>query len=236
MTSSVKEAVPRGVNGIKGVIWDLDGTLLDTEELSSQALQMVLDPFEKKEDWELKKKLLGRRAPEWCEIVIEELGLDRQKISADEIHSGWEANLKELIPLVEKCEGAEAITQYFSEISVPQAIATSSLRESVKIKRLKHEEMFGRMEFVVTGDLVSKGKPDPSIYLLAASKLGLQPSECIAFEDSMAGLESAVAAGMKCIAIVDPRWNEEEREAFFEKGASLVGTSLSALEDILGAM
>ena len=215
--------------GIKAVVWDLDGTLLDTEQLSSQALQMVLDPFQKVENWELKKKLLGRRAPEWCEIVIEEFDMNQQ-ITAKEIHLQWEHNLNELCPRVEKCKGAEKLTEHFSEVGIPQAIATSSLSGAVALKRRNHEDMFARMSFVVTGEMVSRGKPDPSIYTLAARKLGVQPHECLAFEDSMAGLESAVAAGMQCIAVVDSRWNEEEVQAFLHKGAV---RAVKTLDDVM---
>ena len=214
----------------KAVVWDLDGTLLDTETLSSRALQQVLDPFDKQEDWDLKKKLLGRRAPEWCNIVIEEFGLE-QVITADEIQRSWENHLKVLCPLVTKCKGAEAITALLDrDANIPQAIATSSRTESVNIKRKTHEPMFARMQHIVCGDQVSIGKPHPEIYLLAASKLGVDPVECIAVEDSSAGVESAVAAGMFCIAVVDCRFTDEEIEDQFRgKGA---GAVVPSLEDV----
>ena len=56
---------------IKAVIFDLDGTLLDTETLSTQAMQMVLDRYDKQSTWELKKKILGMAGPMWSNIVVE---------------------------------------------------------------------------------------------------------------------------------------------------------------------
>lgn len=72
-------------------------------------------------------------------------------------------------------------------------------------KRSKHEDMFQYMQVIITGDMVEKGKPNPDIFLLAAKSLNADPKYCLAFEDSLAGVQSASAAGMKCIALPDSR-------------------------------
>jgi beta-phosphoglucomutase-like phosphatase (HAD superfamily) len=210
------------------VVWDLDGTLLDTETLSSQALQQVLDPFSKLEDWELKKKLLGRRAPDWCEIAISERDLVG-KITPDEMHAQWESNLSALCPQVNKCSGAISCTEYFDSVGAPQAIATSSTAPAVVLKREKHEDIFSKMKLVVTGDQVDNGKPAPDIYQHAASLLGVQGTDCLAFEDSLAGVRSAVAAGMTCFAVVDERFEESELACFQECAYKVVRSLDEAL-------
>ena len=191
------------------VVWDLDGTLLDTETLSSKSLQQVFDPFGQVEDWELKKKLLGRRAPDWCVVAIKEKNLV-DKITPEEMHLQWERNLSAMCPQVEKCVGALSCTEYFANIGVPQAIATSSTAVSVKKKRVNHEDIFSKMLHIVTGEQVENGKPAPDIYQHAASMLGVAGGDCLAFEDSLAGVKSAVAAGMTCFAVVDERFEEDE--------------------------
>jgi beta-phosphoglucomutase-like phosphatase (HAD superfamily) len=195
------------------VVWDLDGTLLDTEILSTQALNQCLEPFNAHCDWILKKKLLGRRAPDWCTVVINERKL-HGKITPNEMHQQWEHNLNELCPLVDKCKGAMSIVNYFTTMNVSQSIATSSTRPAVVLKRKKHEDLFSQMTHVTTGDQVKNGKPAPDMYLHAAQLLGLGASKCIAFEDSLAGVKSAVSAGMCCFAIVDERFEEKDLVEF----------------------
>ena len=106
--------------------------------------------------------------------------------------------------------GALSCTEYFANLSVPQSIATSSTAISVQKKRIKHEDIFSNMLHIITGEQVENGKPAPDIYQHAASLLGVAGGDCLAFEDSLAGVKSAVAAGMTCIAVVDERFEEDE--------------------------
>jgi pseudouridine-5'-monophosphatase len=75
------------------------------------------------------------------------------------------------------------------------------------IKITNHQEMFDKMDLIICGDhpLVSRGKPSPDIYLLAAGLLGVAPEECLVFEDALAGVQAAVEAGMSVVGCPDPR-------------------------------
>lgn len=85
---------------------------------------------------------------------------------------------------------------------VPKAVATSTARERA-LWKLERAGIAGRFDAVVCGDEVSRGKPAPDIFLLAAERLGVPPAECAGFEDSPAGLLSLHAAGIRSIFIKD---------------------------------
>jgi len=196
---------------IEAIIFDLDGTLLNTEVLATIALNMSIEEFDVRVEWELKKRLLGLRPHEWTTLVIDELGLEG-KIAPKELARRWEQNLEPLRNQAEEMPGAYTLTEQINNLCVPQAIATSSTEEAVLGKREKHEILFGRMAHVITGDdpEVHKGKPAPDIYLLAAERLNVNPEKCLVFEDAVAGVKAAKAAGMKVVAVPDPKLDKSE--------------------------
>lgn len=219
---------------VRGVLWDLDGTLLDTETLSTEAMQKVITEIAPSVDgrsWQLKRQILGMRAPEWCELLLNELNL-QDKIEPKDFAKRWEQNLNSLCPQIVKCEGAEELTAHFANLNIRQVIATSSSSEAVDQKKKNHTDLFKRMECVVTGDQVSRGKPDPMIFQMAAETLGLEAFSCLAFEDSLAGVQSAHAAGATVIAVIDKRFTDAERHQF-DKYCYSVNTSLLDCRKIL---
>jgi len=193
---------------LQAVVFDLDGTLLDTETLSAQAIQNVLVQAgcEKEFSWALRAQLFGLRGPEWSALVVDTLEM-RGRLEPEVLVDRWEAELNTLCVNVSKVAGAETLTAALAARGVPMAIATSSRREAVDVKRRKHDALFARMTAVVCGDdpEVQRGKPAPDIYLAAARRLGVEPTRCLAFEDALAGVQSARAAGMHVCALPDPR-------------------------------
>ena len=81
-------------------------------------------------------------------------------------------------------------------------MATSTRREIVD-RYLKETKIYDYFQFIITGDVVSNGKPHPEIYVTACNKFGREPKECIAIEDSINGIKSASSAGMKVIMVPD---------------------------------
>lgn len=132
-----------------------------------------------------------------------------------ELANAWETNLSALSSQVQACRGARELVEAAAELGLPLAIATSSSYHAVAKKRVRHECMFRHIKTIVAGDdpAIKNGKPAPDMYLEAAKRLGVDPSECLVFEDSMSGVKSGKAAGCLVVAIPDPRMDKDIFEA-----------------------
>lgn len=129
---------------------------------------------------------------------------------------------------VEACKGAADLVQAFANAGLPMAIATSSRQAGVAKKRKRHEHIFKHMNVIVCGDdpAVHHGKPSPDIYFHAARLLGVDPEECLIFEDAMAGVQAGKATKAHVIAIPDPRMDS----ATFKAVADLVLADLTCFD------
>ena len=122
-------------------------------------------------------------------------------------------------------EGAIELLNYIDKIGKPKAVATSSDYGSAK-KKLQHSGILHFFDHIIGGDQVVRSKPDPAIYLKAASTLLTEPSKCLVFEDSKNGVKAAVAAGMTVVQIPDLIFPDKE---LLEMGHIV----LKSLKDIL---
>lgn len=183
---------------IKAVIFDMDGLMVDTEPLYSQAMQQVAIKRGKSFTLELKQKMMGRVAIDSMRIFKEALRLDE---SPEEILEEREEIYGKLIADgVNPMPGLFKVLELLNKMGIKKAIASSSKRCWIEliINKLGIEKQF---EIIVCGQEIERGKPNPDIYLLAAKKLNIRPEECLVLEDTVSGLTGAKAANMKCIAI-----------------------------------
>jgi beta-phosphoglucomutase-like phosphatase (HAD superfamily) len=199
------------------VIWDLDGTLLDTESLSDAAMLSALSPppsvlsaIGSALPNALKRATLGLPSEQWAPLVLDFFRPlyppDRPlSLTAPELAARWETALGLLLPSALPMPGALPLAAGFASLGLPQAIATSSSAGAVEEKRRAAPKLFGLMSSVTCGDDpdLKKGKPAPDIFLLAAARLSLPPESCLAFEDSLAGCRAAKAAGCRVVAVPD---------------------------------
>lgn len=186
----------------EGIIFDLDGTLLDTEPLYSEATQMVLDPFGQTFSPELKKRCMGGDSRVSAQMTIDEYDLP---MSVDEYLHEREVYLLKLFPDSPEIEGAGEFVTTLADKDVPIGLATSSHQHLCDIKLL-HKTWRSSFHSIVCGDdqAVKKGKPEPDIFLRCAELIDIPASDCVVFEDSPTGIKAARAAGMRVIGINSP--------------------------------
>lgn len=212
-----------------GFIFDLDGTLIDFETASHQALNKPVQRFGKQVDWSLHAQIVGKKRVAWTQQLLETLEIPQEQLTAKQYGDEWHLLVAESFHTMPKMPGAlEFVRRIRSEY--PQAklaIATSSERANVQLKMSYHQELLDMFQVVVTGDEVTNGKPAPDIFLLAAQRIGVSPSKCIVVEDSPFGVQGGVAAGCYTLAIPDDRMVGNEN-AFTQ--ADIVVKTLKAVD------
>jgi len=185
------------VNNFCAVIFDLDGVIADTHPLHTIAWRRLLEEQGKKPtEAELAVIREGKKR---TDILVQFFGA----LSAEEIYNLGVRKDELLRTASEKVKPVAGLIEFLDELEtfqIPKAVATSASRLRAE-KILSELHLSKRFVAVITGDDVQRGKPDPSIFLLAANHLGSRASEVLVIEDSIAGVRAAKSAGMKCVGL-----------------------------------
>lgn len=187
---------------IKAVIFDMDGLLIDSEPLWQQAEVEVFVQIGVPLTLEMTKQTTGLRVDEVVEYWHSRYPWDGP--SAQEVGDLVVARLIERVDVAgTPMSGVDALVELFAREGLPMAIASSSseiIIDAVMNKLKIHDHL----AVIHSAEHEPYGKPHPGVYITAAEKLGVKPSECLAFEDSANGVLAAKAAKMICIAVPDP--------------------------------
>ena len=205
---------------IKGAIFDLDGTLLDTEPIYDEAAQKVINEFGngKKIEWEIKKKVIGTSAKVHSKIFVDSYEI---KLTPEEFKKKRDQLLIEPFKKCKFMKGAKQTTHKCKyEYHLKVGIATSSSKSNYENKTNHLKDWLKEdIDMVITGDdkRIKNGKPAPDIFILAAKDLGLEPKECIIFEDALSGVTAAIKSGAKIVvAIPDPRQKADVENLIYD--------------------
>jgi HAD superfamily hydrolase (TIGR01509 family) len=184
------------------VVFDMDGVLVDSEQLWDEVRQVYTREVGGTFTPEATHAMMGMSSPEWSRYMAEFLGVPGtpQQINAD-IVERMLARYGEDPPLI---PGAvDAVRRIATRW--PLAIASSSNPELIEVV-LRVAGIDGLFRTAVSSQEVAHGKPAPDVYLEAARRLGVEPARCAAVEDSHAGIRSAKAAGMHVVAVPNPHF------------------------------
>jgi haloacid dehalogenase superfamily, subfamily IA, variant 3 with third motif having DD or ED len=211
---------------IRAAIFDMDGTLIDTEAAHYRSYAEV----SRRIGWPLSDEILSAMvgiSRDLNEVMLaERLGpgfpLARFYEEGDALFRAALETGVELRP------GALLILDHFRDAGIPLALATSTMGGLAE-QRLAQAGLIDYFDVIVTRSDVAEPKPHPEPYLLAAGRLGFEPAECVAVEDSHAGVISATSAGIATFMVPDLLPATEEMALV---GATVL-PSLSALRDLL---
>jgi HAD superfamily hydrolase (TIGR01509 family) len=191
---------------IEGVVFDLDGLLLDSEQLWDTAREQLVRERGGRWHDQAQRDMMGMSSVEWARYMHDELGLREppEEISAEVVRR-MKGLYRERLPVLPGArEAVERIAARW-----PLALASSSNRELIDLalELMAVEHLF---HATVSSEEVARGKPAPDVYLEAARRLGIDPSHAAAIEDSHNGIRSAKVAGMRVIAIPNEHFPPDE--------------------------
>jgi mannitol-1-/sugar-/sorbitol-6-/2-deoxyglucose-6-phosphatase len=216
----------------QAVIFDMDGVIIDSEPLWQTAEKQVFDTIGITLTTEMCGRTIGLRTDE-----VIRYWFDRQPWESKSLEQVEAELLAEVEVLIldqgQSMAGLQAILDRIRASDLRLAIASSSPKKLIQsvITKLAIDDYF---ESCYSGFDVPHGKPDPAVYLAAAAGLGLAPANCLAIEDSLAGIRSAKAAGMKVIAVPAPESYEDAKFNIADlKVRSLAELDLEIIRSVL---
>ena len=186
---------------LKAVIFDVDGTLLDTERIYMQAWKDAAAELGYVITDELLRKTRAVNTKDATRIFETEIGNGfsyaktrpiRVRIAEEVIHRES--------PILKP--GVLELLDYLEQVGVRLAVASSTNTQTTK-EHLASSGIADRFEAIVGGDMIVNGKPHPDIFLKAAELLGVDPADCMVVEDSPAGIRAGSAAGMQVVLVPD---------------------------------
>jgi HAD superfamily hydrolase (TIGR01509 family) len=210
---------------ILAVIFDLDGVLLDSEQVWDEVREQLTRERGGRWHENAQRDMMGMSSPEWSRYMHEVIGVPEppEEISAEVVRRLEDRYRRELPLLPGAREAVERLAARW-----PLGLASSSNREIIDLV-LDVSELAPFFRVTVSSEEVTRGKPAPDVYLEAARRLEVAPQRCAAVEDSSNGIRSAKAAGMRVLAIPNPHFPPAE------ESLSLADVTLGSLAELTPA-
>jgi len=211
------------MHDFQGLIFDMDGTLVDSEVVWGVAEAELFAERHIHYTDAVREQVIGLRLDEFFAKLITIYDLDEtvERLTTELVHR----MLHKIPTMVQPKSGAQALIEWANYQNIPYCIASSSPLSIIDatVEALGWTNLIPKR---YSADVVAKGKPAPDVYLYAAKQIGVPPQACIAIEDSPNGAKSAVAAGLSCYVVPD---SHSKPEAF----ATITPHLFDSLEDVL---
>jgi len=189
---------------LKAILFDLDGVIVDTAKYHYLAWKKLADREGIYFDEKINERLKGVSRMASLEIILERSNRDyseEEKFQMTEVKNNW---YREMIGQLKPDEILPGVTEFLSSLKmngIKSAICSASKSAAFIIDKLGITQYF---DTIVGGQDITKSKPDPEVFLVAAERLNVLPDECVVFEDAYAGIEGAKRGGMKAVGLGDP--------------------------------
>jgi HAD superfamily hydrolase (TIGR01509 family) len=185
----------------KGVIFDMDGLMFDTERLTFEIWNEFLTKQGYEYSFDYYRQTIGKRTVEVKKFYANHYGsdFDYDSLKPTAMKMFWKYIEDKGVPIK---KGLVELLEFLKSKQIKIALATSTTSESAK-KLLEKADVLKYFDELICGDMVINGKPDPEVFLKASSALGLKVEECIGLEDSINGIKSLHNAKMRAIMVPD---------------------------------
>lgn len=197
------------------VIFDMDGLLLNTEDIYTQAFQNIVSPYGKVYGWDTKVLTMGLKLDKGAQIIIDKMELP---LTVEELIAKLNEQLYDLFSKSKLLPGAEKLISHLIKHKIPTALCTGSSDKAYDAKTMHHKEFFKAfVPKVKCSDdpEVKFGKPHPDAYDVTRRRFTPvvpEAEKCLVFEDAYNGVLSGLAAGMQVVMVPDERVSKDHKD------------------------
>lgn len=193
------------INKYRACIFDLDGVIVDTAVYHYKAWKRLANELGFDFTEENNEKLKGVSRVRSLELILEWGGVTKTEAEKAELatrKNDWYVEMIDHMTPAEILPGAKEFLETCRAAGIKTALGSAS-KNSMTI--LDHINLTSLFDVIIDGNKVTKAKPDPEVFLKGAEALHVSPSECVVFEDAIAGVEAAINGGMKVVGIGSPK-------------------------------
>src|SRR3569833_241776 len=192
------------MNTIQACIFDLDGVIVDTAVYHYKAWKRLANSLGFDFTEEQNEQLKGVSRVRSLELILGWGGVTKSPAEQEALaaqKNTWYVDMISHMTPAEILPGAKEFVEACRQAGIKTALGSASKNSMMILEKINMLSLF---DAVIDGNKVSKAKPDPEVFLKGADAVGIPPAQCVVFEDAIAGIEAAIAGGMKSVGIGSP--------------------------------